>query len=133
VYYVICVKYGTLEKMLKECITLSARSYYAHPSREAVVLNDQTLLRVQRNGLKIGNKIHELEPLARHSVKPPNAKLKVQTFGHELPRPLNLDGHYVKLPNGKSKGRSDIPLYSMPKTTPPNLTVKILSEKIIFV
>ena len=32
-------------------------SHYGRPSREAVELNGQTLLRVQRNELKIANKI----------------------------------------------------------------------------
>jgi hypothetical protein len=41
-------------------------------------LNGQTLLRIQRNGLKIANKIQDLEPSARHGVKPPKAKPQVQ-------------------------------------------------------
>ena len=36
---------------------LRATSHYGRPSREAMGLNGQTLLRVQRNGLKITNKI----------------------------------------------------------------------------
>jgi hypothetical protein len=31
-----------------------------------------------------------------HSVKHPKAKPKVQTFGHEVPWPLDLNGHSVK-------------------------------------
>jgi hypothetical protein len=73
-------------------------SHYGHPSREAV-----GLLGVQRSGLQIANKIYELEPSAKHNVNPPKAKPKVQTFGHELPRPLDLDGHNVKPPKAKAK------------------------------
>jgi hypothetical protein len=36
---------------------LRAASHYGHPSREAVGLSGHTLLRVQRNGLKIVNTI----------------------------------------------------------------------------
>jgi hypothetical protein len=43
-----------------------------------VGLNGQTLFIVQRIGLKISNKIQELEPFGRHNVKPPKAKPKVQ-------------------------------------------------------
>jgi hypothetical protein len=73
---------------------LRAASHYGRPSREAVGLNGQTLLRVQRNGLKIANKIKELEPLAGHSVKLTKAKPTIQT-------------------------QRSIPLYSLPKTFPP--------------
>jgi hypothetical protein len=38
-------------------IQLRAGSHYGRPSREAVRLSGQTLLRVQRNELKITNKI----------------------------------------------------------------------------
>jgi hypothetical protein len=51
------------------------------PSREVVGLSAQTLLRVQRNGLKIAYKIFQVVPLAEHSVKPLKVKSKVQTFG----------------------------------------------------
>jgi hypothetical protein len=37
--------------------TLRAGSHYGHPNREAERLSGQTLLRVQRNELKIANKI----------------------------------------------------------------------------
>jgi hypothetical protein len=50
---------------------LRATAHYGCPSREAVGLNDQPLLTVQRNG---PIKIQELEPLAGHSGKPPKAK-----------------------------------------------------------
>jgi hypothetical protein len=53
-------------------------THYGYPSQEAMGMNGQTLLRVQLNGLKMGNKIYELEPLAGHSVKPPKAKPEVQ-------------------------------------------------------
>jgi hypothetical protein len=36
-------------------VILRADSHYGHPSREAVELSGQTLLRVQRNGLKINS------------------------------------------------------------------------------
>jgi hypothetical protein len=54
-------------------------------------------------------------------VKPLKAKSKVQTFGHELPRPLDLDGHSVKPPKAKPKVQTQrsIPLYSLLKITPP--------------
>jgi hypothetical protein len=56
-----------------------------------------------------------------YSVKPPKAKLKVQIFGHELPRPLDLDNHSVKPPKAKPKVQTqrNIPLYSLLKITPP--------------
>jgi hypothetical protein len=38
-------------------VTIRAGSHYGRPSREAVRLSGQTLLRVQRNELKIANKI----------------------------------------------------------------------------
>jgi hypothetical protein len=49
------------------------------------------------------------------------AKSKVQTFGHELPWPPNLDGHSVKPPKAKPKGQTQrsTPLYSLLKITPP--------------
>ena len=38
-------------------ISLRGASHYGRPNREAVEVSGQTLLRVQQNGLKIGNKI----------------------------------------------------------------------------
>jgi hypothetical protein len=40
--------------------TIRAASHYGHPSREAVGLNGQTLLNLQRVGLKTTNKIKEM-------------------------------------------------------------------------
>jgi hypothetical protein len=62
-----------------------------------------------------------VEPSDGHSVKPSKAKPKVQTFGHELPRPLDLDGHSVKPPKAKPKVQTqrNIPFYSLLKITPP--------------
>jgi hypothetical protein len=62
-----------------------------------------------------------VEPSAGHSVKPPKAKPKVQTFGHELPRPLDLDGQRVKPPKAKPKVQTQrsMPLYSLLIITPP--------------
>ena len=37
--------------------TFRGASHYGRPNREAEEVSGQTLLRVQRNGLKIGNKI----------------------------------------------------------------------------
>jgi len=50
-----------------------------------------------------------------------NGRAKVQIFGHELPRPLNLDGHSVKPLKAKPKVQTQrsIPYYSLPKTTSP--------------
>ena len=62
---------------------LRAVSHYGHPSREAMGLNGQTLLREKRNGLKVANNIHELEPSASHNVQPPKAKPKVQSSKEE--------------------------------------------------
>jgi hypothetical protein len=70
-----------------------------------------------------------LERTAVHSVRPTKAKPKVQTFGHELPRPFNLDGHSVKPPKAKSKVQTHggaTHFISCPKQ-PFNLTAKILS------
>jgi hypothetical protein len=51
------------------------------------------------------------------------------TFGHELPQPLNLDGHSVKPP--KAKPQSPNPTKHatlfLAKNNPSNLTAKILS------
>jgi hypothetical protein len=65
-------------------------------------------------------------------VKPPKAKPKVQTFGHELPQPLNLDSCSVKPPKAKPKLQTQTP-NSMEHPTlffaqnnPSNLTTKIL-------
>jgi hypothetical protein len=59
-------------------LVVRAVSYHGHPSQEAVGLNGQSLWRIQINGLKIANKIQELEPSVWHNVKPPKAKPKVQ-------------------------------------------------------
>jgi hypothetical protein len=83
------------------CVSLRAASHYGCPNREAVGFNGQALLRVQRDGLKLANKIWELEPPTGLSVKPPKAKPKEQ-------------------------GRRSIPLHSLPKSNPSDLTVKIL-------
>jgi hypothetical protein len=40
-----------------------------------------------------------------HGVKPTKAEPKVQTFGRDLLRPLNLDGHSVKPLKAKPKGQ----------------------------
>jgi hypothetical protein len=50
-------------------------------------------------------------------MKPSKAKPKVQTFGHEIPGPLDLDNHILKPP--KAKGRRSIPFDLLFKTTPP--------------
>jgi hypothetical protein len=68
-----------------------------------VGLNGQNSLRVQKNGLKITNKIWELELSAGRSVKPRKAKFKVQTFDHEHQRRVNFDGQYVKPSKAKPK------------------------------
>ena len=79
------------------------------PSKpRGVEVSGQTLLRVQRNGLKIGNKIFIFKHSAGHSVKPPKAKSKVRTFGNGVSRPLKLDGHSVKPPKAKSKVQTHI-------------------------
>ena len=83
-------------------------SHYGRPNREAVEVSGQTLLRVQQNGLKIGNKIFIFKHSAGHSVKPPKAESKVQTFGNGVSRPLKLDGHSVKPPKAKSKVQTHI-------------------------
>ena len=48
---------------------LGPLAHYGRLNRDVVGMNGQTLLRVQINELKIANIIHELEPLAGHSVK----------------------------------------------------------------
>jgi hypothetical protein len=62
-------------------------------------------------------------------VKPPKAKPKVQTFGHELPWALDLDGHNVKPPNAKPKVQRmrEHPTFFLAQNNPSNLTAKILS------
>jgi hypothetical protein len=50
-------------------IMLRTASHYGRPSWEVVGLNGQTLWNVQRNGLKIINKIWDWEPSFGHSVK----------------------------------------------------------------
>jgi hypothetical protein len=77
-----------------------AASHYGHPSQEDVEVSGQTLLRVQRNGLKIAKEILELKPLAGSSVKP-----KVQT-------------HSMK---------KEHPTLFPTQNNPSNLTAKILS------
>jgi hypothetical protein len=52
----------SMAKIIERCgdnigKVIRAASHYGRSSQEAVGLNDQTLLRVQRNGLKIANKI----------------------------------------------------------------------------
>jgi hypothetical protein len=70
---------------------LRVASHYGCPSQEVVELKGQTLLRVQRNGLKIDSQLNIGIGAfsARHSVKPPKAKPKVHTFGapHFIPYP----------------------------------------------
>ncbi len=51
---------------------LRATLHYDRSNREAMEVNGQTLLRVQRNGLKIGNKILIFKYLVGCGVKPPN-------------------------------------------------------------
>jgi len=41
-----------------------------------------------------------------HSLKLPNVKPRVQTFGLELPWPFDLDGHSVRPPKAKAKSKS---------------------------
>jgi hypothetical protein len=48
---------GVVELRMSHKHELRAASHYGRPSREAVGLSGQTLLRVQRNGLKIANQI----------------------------------------------------------------------------
>ena len=88
--------------------SIRGASHYGRPNREAVEVSGQTLLRIQRNGLKIGNKIFIFKHSAGHSVKPPKAESKVQTFGNGVSRPLKLDGHSVKPPKAKSKVQTHI-------------------------
>jgi hypothetical protein len=67
-----------------------AASHYGRPSREVVGLNGQSLLRVQKNGLKIANKMWELELLAGYSVKPSKTKPKIQRKKeHPLPKTIS--------------------------------------------
>jgi hypothetical protein len=60
--------------------------------------------------------IHTLLTVSLQKAKP-----KVQTFGHELSRPLDLDGHSVKPPKVEPKVQTQrsMPLYSLLKITPP--------------
>jgi hypothetical protein len=62
-------------------------------------------------------------------VKPPKAKRKVQTFGHELPRPLDSDGQSVKPPKGQaqSPNSNEHATLFLAQNNPSNLTAKILS------
>jgi hypothetical protein len=62
-------------------------------------------------------------------MKPPKAKAKVQTFGHELPYPLDLDGHNVKPPKAKPRvqRKNEHPTLFPVQNNPSNLTAKILS------
>jgi hypothetical protein len=92
-------------------------------------LNGQTLLRVQRNGLKMANKLKELEPSFGHNVKPPKAKPRVQTFGYELPWALDLDGHSLKPLKAKPKAqrKKEHPTSVPAQNNLSNLTAKILS------
>jgi hypothetical protein len=62
-------------------------------------------------------------------VKPPKAKTKFQTFGDELPRPLDLDGHSMKTSKAKSKvqRKKEHPTLFLAQYNPSNLTAKILS------
>jgi hypothetical protein len=62
-------------------------------------------------------------------VKPPKAKPKVQTFGCELPQPLDLDNHGVKPSKAKPKVQreKEHPTLFIIKNSPSNPTVKILS------
>ena len=93
---------GELQHMLR------GASHYGLPNLEAMEVSGQTLLRVQRNGLKIGNKIFIFKHSAGHSVKPSKAESKVRTFGNGVSRPLKLDGHSVKPPKAKSKVQTHI-------------------------
>jgi hypothetical protein len=70
-----------------------------------------------------------LESSAGYNVKPPKVKPKVQTFGHELPRPLNLDGHSLKPPKAKPKvqRKKEHPTLVLAENIPSNLTAKTLS------
>jgi hypothetical protein len=62
------------------------------------------------------------------SVKAPKTKLKVQTFGHELSWPFDLDNHSVKPPKAKPKVQrlKEHPTLSFIQDNPSNLTAKIL-------
>jgi hypothetical protein len=66
--------------------------------------------------------------LAGHSVKPPKAKPKFQSFGHELAQPLDLDGHSVKPPKAKPKvqRKKEHPTLFHAQNNPSNPTAKIL-------
>jgi hypothetical protein len=94
------------------------------PSGEAVGLSGQTLLRVQRNELEINSQLKYRKWNLRqigHSVKHLKVKSKVETLGHELPRPLDLHSHSVKLIKAKPKVQTQrsISLSSLLKITPP--------------
>jgi hypothetical protein len=62
-------------------------------------------------------------------VKPPKAKPKVQTSGHELSWPLDLDGHSVKPPKVKPQAqrKKEHPTLFIAQNNPSNLMTKILS------
>ena len=95
---------------------------YGHLSQEAVGMNGQTWLRVQRKGWKIYSQITKYRNWSRQRP------CLVQTFGHELPRLLDLDGHSVKPPKVKPKvqRKKEHPILFLVQKNPSNLTTKIL-------
>jgi hypothetical protein len=70
-----------------------------------------------------------VESSVGHSVKHAKAESKVQTFGHELPRPLDLDSHSVKPPKAKPKvqTKKEHPTLFRAPNNSFNLMAKILS------
>jgi hypothetical protein len=70
-----------------------------------------------------------LKPLVGHCGKPPKAKPKVQTYGRELPPPLDLHNYGVKPPKAKPKvqRKKEHPTVFLAQNNPSNLTAKILS------
>jgi hypothetical protein len=85
--------------------TLRATSHYGCPNWEAAWSNGQTLLRVQRNGLQIHSQQNiGTGAFSRTLCEASKAQTpKSKPFGHELPWPLDLDGHSVKPPKAKPK------------------------------
>jgi hypothetical protein len=63
-------------------------------------------------------------------VKPPKAKPKVQTFCHELPQPLDLDGRSVKPPKAKPdvQRKKEHPTLLPVQNNPSNVIANILSK-----
>jgi hypothetical protein len=122
-----------------------AASHYGHPSEEDVELSGQTLLRVQRNGLKIAKEILELEPLVGPSVKPPKVKPKVQTHSMKKEHPTlfptqnnpsNLTAKIllmIDLFYGKKKLTASRPKFGFPFPSNPNFLQEFVAffQKVI--